>query len=143
MQAAPRRCGRDGHRQRQVGSKPVQVEQVTQGGGDFPSERQLPLFDLGRDAVQGAQHDRVFLEPFAQAGEAEHFHDQLFAPESGLDLAYQRGELLLELLVRRFRNELDTIAQALARVPERSADRVAVQSDGAGRSHGMHLRSGW
>jgi hypothetical protein len=97
------------------------------------------MFDLGRDAVQGPQDDRVFLEPFAQAGKAEEFHDQLLAPECGLDLAYECGKILHELLVRRSRGELDTAAQAPARVPECSANRMAVQFDRAVDSHDMHL----
>jgi hypothetical protein len=139
MPAVPGRRGRDGHHKRQVGREPVQVEQVTQGGDDFSSERQVPMFDLGRDAVQGPQDDGVFFKPFAQPGEAEQFHHQLFASECGFDLADERGEILDELLVRCSRGDLDTVAQAPARVPECSANRVAVQFDRAVRYHDMHL----
>jgi hypothetical protein len=99
------------------------------------------MFDLGRDAIQGAQDDCVFLQPFVQAGETKQFHDELFAPEAGLDFPYEHWKLLHELLVRCFGSELDATAQVLARLPQGGADGVGVQFDWVGYSHGMHLGS--
>jgi hypothetical protein len=135
---APRRRGWDRDRKRKVGREPVQVEQVAQGPHDFPSERKIPTFDLGRDAVQGPQDDRVFLEPFLQVGETKQFHDELFTPETRLDLAHQHGELLHELVIWRCGGEFDTAAQALAGLAQGGAYRVGVQLDWRRRFHSMH-----
>lgn len=97
------------------------------------------MFDLGCDAVQGLQDDRVFLQPFVEAGKTKHFHDELFAPETGFDFAYERWKLLHELLVRCFGGELDAVAQVLARLPQGGADGVRVQFGWVGCSHGMPL----